>query len=146
MTFPKKILLVDYEPRVTAMVRRALEATGKYIIKEEHNTKLAVNAARFFQPHLILFDVLMSRPEGDAVARELQADPSFKDTPVVFLGVNTTSAEASIASGGILSGYSFLANPVRLDEFVRCVAELLKPAEQKKSKAPQPAVSQPAAA
>ena len=145
MTFLKKILLVDYEPRVTAIVRRALEATGKYIIKEEQNSKLAVNTARFFQPDLILFDVLMSRPGGGAVARELQADPSYKDTPVVFLSVNTASAEPAVMSGGILSGYSFFANPVRVDEFVRYVAELLNPAEKKAKAAHHAALEQEAA-
>ena len=129
MTFLKKILLVDYEPRVTALIRAALEKTGKYIIKEEHNSKLAFNAARFFQPDIILFDVLMTRRDGKDVAEQLQADPSFKDTPVVFVSVNAASEEGVI-SGGILSGYSFLANPVRVDEFVRYVGELLKPAPQ----------------
>ena len=127
MTFLKKILLVDYEPRVTALVRSALEKTGKYIIKEEHNSKFAVNAARWFQPDLILFDVMMTRRDAGAVAQQLQDDPSFKDTPVVFVSVNTSS-EAGVMSGGILSGYSFLANPVHLEEVVRYVSELLTPA------------------
>lgn len=131
MTFLKKILLVEYEPRVTAVVRRALEATGKYIVKEEHNCRLALTAARFFQPDLVLIDVLMSRREGGAVVRELQADPSFRDTVVAFLSVNTSSSEGSVTSAGILSGYSFFANPVRIEEFVRYVAELLAPAADK---------------
>ncbi len=134
MTFLKKILLVDYEPRVTAIVRRALEATGKYIIKEEPNSKLAVNTARFFQPDLILFDVLMSRPGAGLAARELEMDPSFQETPIVFLSVNTAAAEPAVMSGGILSGYSFFASPVRVEEFVRYVAELLNPSENKASK------------
>ena len=126
MTFLKKILLVDYEPRVTALIRSALEKTGRYIIKEEHNSKLALHAARFFQPDLILFDSLMTRQDGSDGAQQLQADPSFKETPVVFVSVNTTPEEGVISSG-ILSGYSFLANPVRIEEVVRYVGELLKP-------------------
>ena len=124
MTFLKKILLVDYEPRMTALVRRALEATGKYLIKEEHDTRCAMKTARFFQPDLILFDIAMNHPQASIVARELQADPSFKNTPVVFLGVNSDTD--SVVSAGILSGYSFLANPIRIEDFVRYVAELFK--------------------
>jgi CheY-like chemotaxis protein len=125
MTFLKKILLVDYEPRVTAVVRQALEETGKYLIKEEQDSRLAFNAARWFQPDLILFDVNLSS-SGSSIARQLQADPEFRDKPVVFLSLNT-SFEGGVASGGILSGYSFTANPIRLEEFVRYVAELLNP-------------------
>lgn len=124
MNFPKKILLVDYEPRAMSLVRQALEATGKYAIKEELDSRHAISAARWFQPNLILFDVAMTKPEGACVARQLQEDPCFRETPVVFLSVNT-SEEGAVISGGILSGYSFTANPVGLDELIRYVAELL---------------------
>ncbi len=129
MTFLKKILLVDYEPRVAAVVRKALEETGKYLIKEEPDSRHAMNAARWFQPNLVLFDISMAKPHAASAARELQEDPSFRATPVVFLSVNT-SADGAVISGGILSGYSFSANPVRIEELVRYVAELLNmPAE-----------------
>ena len=124
MNFLKKILLVDYELRVSALVRQALEETGKYLIKVEPDSRLALNAARWFQPDLILFDVNLTTLNGSSVARQLQVDPEFQDTPVVFLSVNT-SFEGEIVSGGILSGYSFTANPVCVDELVRYVAELL---------------------
>lgn len=129
MHFPKKILLVDYEPRAMTLVRQALECTGKYAIKEELHSRHALNAARWFQPNLILFDVAMTKPDGACVARQLQEDPCFRDTPVVFLSVNT-SDEGAVISGGILSGYSFTANPVGLDELIRYVAELLEMSEE----------------
>jgi len=133
MTFLKKILLVDYEPRVTALVKKALEETGKYSIKEEHDSRLALNAAKWFQPDLILFDVNLTSLHGDSVARQLQADPEFRDTPVVFLSVNT-AFEGGVVSAGILSGYSFVANPIRIEEFLRYVAALFEvPADLVKS-------------
>ncbi len=73
MTFLKKILLVDCEPRVTAVVRKALEATGKYMIKEERDSRHTLNAARWFQPDLILLDAPMSHPDGERVTRQLRA-------------------------------------------------------------------------
>lgn len=129
MTFRKRILMVDYEPRVTALVRTALEQTGKYQLKEEHDSRNAINAARWFQPDLILFDVTMTRRDGVSVVRQLQADPSFCNTPVVFLSVNS-AMDGGVISGGILCGYSFIANPVRIEEIVRYVAELLNPARE----------------
>src|ERR1051326_4852452 len=47
--FQKKILLIDHEPGVTRLIRRALERAGKYLIREEHDDKLALNAARWFR-------------------------------------------------------------------------------------------------
>ena len=126
MTFLKKILLVDYEPSVTAVVRDALERTGRYVIKEERNCRQAMNAARWFQPDLIVFDGATSQADGSAVARELQEDASLKDTPVVFLIANS-ALKGCVTSSGILSGYSFFAGPVPLEQIGKYVAELLNP-------------------
>ena len=45
MTFLKKILLVDHEPKATALVRRALESTGRFLVKVEADVRLAQHAA-----------------------------------------------------------------------------------------------------
>jgi DNA-binding response OmpR family regulator len=127
MTFLKKILLVDSEPSVTAMVRDALESTGRYVIKEERNSRHTINAARWFQPDLIFFDALVAHPSGSEVARELQADASFKDTPVVFVSPDP-SGKGAVVSGGMLGGYSFLTGPVPLEQISRYVSELLSAA------------------
>ena len=128
MTFLKKILLIDNEP-VTGAVRLALEQTGKYLIKEEHDSRLAVNAARWFQPDLILFDVLQDQASATSVARKIREDALTKDTPVMFVSANTPK-KGRVVSGGILSGYTFLAAPVPIEEFVGYVGELLSPASR----------------
>jgi hypothetical protein len=46
MKFLKKILLIDHEPGATCLIRRALKRAGKYLIRQEHDDKLALNAAR----------------------------------------------------------------------------------------------------
>ena len=125
MTFLKRILLVDPEPRATKRVRSALEETGQYLIKEEHDTRCAVSAARWFQPNLILFELLNPGPQADSIAHQLRQDASCKETPLLFFSAN--KGDDRVVSGGILSGYSFFANPVAIEEFVRCVAELLTP-------------------
>ena len=130
MTFLKKILLVDYEPSVAALVRRALEATGAYQVKEEHDSRLAFHS-RWFQPDLILFDLAPARSAAGALAQQLHDDPALRDTPVMFVRVDD-GGSGGVVSGGILSGYSFRANPVRLDELVRSVAELLHPRRARK--------------
>jgi CheY-like chemotaxis protein len=125
MTFLKKILLVDNESRVSGLVRTALEQAGGYVIKEEHDCRLAMNAARWFQPDLILCDASTSHATTP-VAQQLQQDPTLRDTPLVFLNANE-SGDEGVISGGILGGYTFLANRVPLEEFVGYVGELLRP-------------------
>jgi len=126
MKFLKKILLVDHEPKVTALVRCALESTGKYLIKVEQDSRLALHAAPWFMPDLIMLDAARES-EGDSVNRQLKADPSLKDTPFLFLSGHA-SPEKKVMTGGFISGYSFLATAVTLEDLIRCVDEMLKPA------------------
>jgi len=106
--FPKKILLIDREPGVTRLVRRALDRAGKYLIREEHDDRLALHAARWFQPDLILLDA--AGADRQNIQRQIQTDAALRETPV--LSLNSLKPESQMVSGGILSGYSFFAAPV----------------------------------
>lgn len=123
MLFQRRILLIDDEPHLTALVRQALEATGRYLIKEENHSLRALHAARHFQPDLILLDVLMPELDGREVAREMQADPALQDVPIIF--VTSLSPEGKIGTLGFLGGYTFIAKPFDISDLVNCVAEML---------------------
>lgn len=140
MKFLKKILLVDHEPKVTAVLRRALESTGKYLVKVEQDSRLALHAAPWFLPDLIMLDAVKAEAEGNDVNRQLQSDPALKNTPFLFLSGNAAPGK-KVLTGGFISGYSFLATAVSLDDLVRCVDEMLSPAA-----APAPAKVRPKAA
>jgi DNA-binding response OmpR family regulator len=127
MTFLKKILLVDHQPKVTALVRHALEGTGRFLVKVEGDVRLAQHAAPWFRPDLVLLDEARAG-EAEDVNRQLQNEPALKDTPFLYLSGNP-SAEKKVMTGGFISGYSFLAAAVTLDDLIRFVDEMLNPAE-----------------
>ena len=127
MKFLKRILLVDHEPRVTALVRHALESTGKYLVRVEQDSRLALHAVPWFLPDLILLDGTKAKSEGEDVNRQLKFDPTLKDTPLLFLS-GSAAPEKKVVTGGSISGYSFLATAVSLDDLIRCVDEMLNPA------------------
>jgi len=120
MKFLKRILLVDHEPGMTALVRKALESTGRYLVKVEHDTRVALHAVPWFLPDLILLDAA----RGEDVNRQLRSDPALGGTPFLFLSVNGSSCE-KVVTGGFFGGYRFLANAVSLDEILNCVDEML---------------------
>ena len=126
MTFLKKILLVDHEPKVTALVRRALERTGRFLVKVEGDVRLAQHAAPWFRPDLVLLDAAQTS-ESEDMNRQLQSEPALKDTPFLYLCGNPTT-EKKVMTGGFLSGFSFLATAVTPDDLVRFVEEMLSPA------------------
>jgi len=58
-----------------------LERVGKYLIKKEHDDRLALNAARWFQLDLILVDA--DRQARQNLEREIQTDAILRDTPIL---------------------------------------------------------------
>jgi DNA-binding response OmpR family regulator len=126
MTFLKKILLVDHEPKVTALVRRALESTGRFLVKVEADVRLAQHAAPWFRPDIVLLDAPRTS-ESEDMNRQLQSEPALKDTPFLYLSGNPTT-EKKVMTGGFIGGYSFLAAAVTLEDLVRFVEEMLSPA------------------
>ena len=123
MLYPKKILLIDHEPRITRLVRQVLESTGHYLIKEEHDDRFAIRCARWFHPDLIMVDMTMTGHNGEIVAKQLESDSVLKGTPLICL--STFVSEREVLSAGILSGYLFLASPIRIEALLSSVDQLL---------------------
>ncbi len=124
MTFPKRILLIDHAPHLTALVGSALEATGRYLIRQENHCRRALHSALHFQPDLILVDAAPEHLELDEIAQQIHADRALQDVPVVCL--TSLAGNGQIGSVGFLGGYSFVADPFHIDDMVNCIAEILK--------------------
>ena len=120
----KKILVVDDEASLTRMLRRNLEATGKYEVKEENSGTQAYDSAKQFQPDMILLDVMMPDMDGGAVAAQIQDDEHLKHIPIVFLTAIVQKEEAE-DTGSNIGGRTFLAKPVKLDDLITCIENKL---------------------
>jgi DNA-binding response OmpR family regulator len=123
MKFQKKILLIDHEPGISRLVHQALDRAGKYLVREEHNDRAALQTARGFRPDLILLDTMPMSADGQVLERQFASDAVLRHTPVVHL--SSLKPESQMVSGGILSGYSFFAAPVRIEEVLRGVENIL---------------------
>jgi CheY-like chemotaxis protein len=120
----KKILLVDDEPALTRMLRLNLEQTGRYEVREEHRGADALRAAREFRPDLIFLDVMMPDMGGDEIAEQLKQDPELSKIKYAFLTAIVTKRETG-AGATEISGEIFIAKPVKRDELLAAVQELL---------------------
>jgi DNA-binding response OmpR family regulator len=116
----KKILVVDDEVGMTRMLKRNLDATGRYDVRTENSGAVAVAAAREFQPDMILLDVMMPEISGDEVAARLKEDKILCKIPIVFLSAIIKKEETQ-PTGGNIGGMTFLAKPVKLDDLITCI-------------------------
>ena len=119
-----RILVVDDEPNLAGLVHLFLEKTGRFEVLMENRPSLALLAARKFRPHLILLDVNMPGKDGGDVAREIEADPSLRGVPILFVTSLVSPSEAGereIERDGRL----FLAKPAHPKVLIEILDRLL---------------------
>ena len=119
-----RILLVDDEAVLTRMMKRNLEATGRFEVLDINDSHIAVDAARRFRPDVALLDIMMPGVDGNDVAAAFASDPDLADIPIIFLTA-TISKTAVEPSGSKVGNYTFLAKPVTFDDVLACINGLL---------------------
>jgi CheY-like chemotaxis protein len=89
----KKILVVDDEQNMTRMLKRNLEATGRYDVRTENSGAAGVTAAREFQPDLILLDIMMPKMDGYTFLKKMKGDTQLRRIPVIVLTAKAKMSE-----------------------------------------------------
>lgn len=116
----KRILLVDDEAGITRMMRRNLEATGRFEVQDLNNPTLAVETASQFRPDLVLLDVMMPDMDGGAVAAAFAENPQLARIPIIFLTAIVSKKEVE-PTGSMIGNHTFLAKPVKFDDLLACI-------------------------
>ena len=120
----KKILLIDDEVALTRMMKLKLERTGRFEVYTENSGPKAIAAVQKFQPDLIFLDIMMPEMSGDDVAQELRKDEQLALIPIVFLTAIVSKKETD-QLGSVIGGNRFLAKPVKTEELVEVIDELV---------------------
>lgn len=120
----KKILLVDDEASMTRMMKRNLEATGRFEVMDINNPATALEKARQFRPDLVFLDVMMPEMDGGDVAAEFAKDPTLAKIPIIFLTAIVSKKEVK-PTGSRIGEHVFLAKPVTLENLLICIDDHL---------------------
>jgi signal transduction histidine kinase/DNA-binding response OmpR family regulator len=85
-------LVVEDDPQLRTMLRRALEAEGWQVEDAEHGAA-AMDRVRARIPGVILLDLLMPVMDGFQVLAELRKNPAWRSIPVVVLTAKDLTEE-----------------------------------------------------
>jgi two-component system, OmpR family, phosphate regulon response regulator PhoB len=100
----RKLLIVDDEEGVRALVRMTLDSDSYQII-EACEGRQALELAHEHHPDLVLLDVMLPDVSGIEVCRELKADPLMASTSVVMLTAKAQNADLGEAEEAGADGY-----------------------------------------
>lgn len=81
---PAKILIVDDEPDIIAILKLTLETKG-YAVVTAYDGEECLQKVEEELPDLIMLDILMPKAFGDNVAAKIRANPATMHTPIIFI-------------------------------------------------------------
>jgi two-component system OmpR family response regulator len=118
---PAKVLVVDDEASICALLSATLRLTG-FEVRVANGGREALVAAAEYAPDLVVLDVMMPDLNGFEVAQRLRA--SGRPVPVLFLTARD-SVEDRI-SGLTVGADDYVAKPFSLEEVVLRIRAILR--------------------
>ena len=113
-----KILVVEDNPMNMELVTDLLKAKSFEVLQATAVPE-AREILRETKPDLILLDIQLPEFDGLALAKELQADPRYKDIPLVALTAYAMAGdEAKVREAGCCA---YITKPIELETFLASV-------------------------
>lgn len=124
----QKILIVDDEPDIVALLEYNLKKKG-YLIETASNGFEAIETAKKFIPHLIILDVMMPEMDGIETCERIRKIEALEGTTIAFLtALNEDYAEITGFNAG---ADDFINKPIKPHVLLSRVKALLRRSENK---------------
>jgi two-component system cell cycle response regulator DivK len=119
----RTILYVEDNLENRVLIQRILEAEG-YIFLGASSALEGLQLARLHNPDLILVDINMPEVDGLTMTRELKADESFADIPVIAITANVMRGDRERTLNAGCDGY--IQKPIDVDLLPRQIVHFLQ--------------------
>jgi len=117
------ILVVDDTPANLQLLSEIFAGRG-YVIRAALSGKLALQSIHAEPPDLILLDVNMPDINGYEVCKQVKADDSLKDIPIIF--VSGTQDTANIVKAFAVGAVDYISKPFQINEVLARVQTHIK--------------------
>ncbi|MGE5605459.1 MAG: response regulator [Bacteroidota bacterium] len=121
---PRKILIVDDEPKITEVVRSYLE-NSNYQVYEAGNGKEALELFDRVQPSLIILDLMLPDLSGEEICRILRRKSRV---PIIML--TAKAEEENILTGLNIGADDYVTKPFSPKQLIARVEALLRRTSQ----------------
>ncbi len=129
MSEKKRVLLVDDEPDLTALLKKRFVKEG-FQVEVAYNGDEAIEKVHANPPDAIVLDVMMPEKDGYQVCSELKNDEKYEDIPILMLTAvadHVSSTRYSHQDGMNLEADDYVPKgPDSTDEIVSGVKRLLE--------------------
>jgi threonine synthase len=100
----KRVIIIEDEPDAARLLRRILQARGKYQVFEASDGQAGLELMRRERPDLILLDLMMPGLDGFTLLDVVKSEEELRDVPVIVVTAKElTRAERSRLEGQVES-------------------------------------------
>lgn len=140
---PISILIIEDDEIVGRTIERCLRG-GEFQVRLVNSGIKGLRAARRDIPNLVILDVIMPGMDGYEVCREMRADPTLKDVPVLFLTAKTKDEDK--ITGLTAGADDYLGKPFNVDELILRIRAIIRRTSPQHplTRADAPQISDPA--
>lgn len=115
----RTVLIVEDEEDIRFLLRAVLESEG-YRVVEATTGKEAVSSAVELTPQLILMDISLPLLDGLSATRQIKAEETLRDVPIVAVSAYHTARRRAIQAGC----NDLVGKPVDIEELKAVVRRL----------------------
>ncbi len=119
----RKVLLVDDEESMRALVAATFKLDGRYQLLQAGSGVEALSLVQKEKPELILLDVRMPVMDGFEVCRQLKTNPDTRDISVIMLTAMTQDTDKK--RGREVGADDFFTKPFSPKSLLAKVTEVL---------------------
>lgn len=115
------VLVVEDDPDIRLLLRTVLESEG-YGVVEAATGSEAVSVAAETRPRLILMDISLPLLDGLSATRQIKADGTLRDTPVLAVSAYDSARRRAVRAGCA----GLVAKPIDVEELKAVVRRLVE--------------------
>lgn len=118
-----RVLVVDDDKRMVAVMAESLTVLGGYTVQVAHNGIEALQQLEEFHPDCCVIDVKMPGLNGVNLVQAIRGDPATVDIPLII--VSALAQDMDRFTGIAAGADQYLIKPVRPADLVRAVNKSL---------------------
>ena len=119
-----RVLVVEDEQDIAALIKHALERSGDAHVDVVHSGDTALRTVADTAPDLVILDINLPVVSGTEVCRVMRARPDTAKTPIIMLTARTS--EADRVAGLDLGADDYVTKPFSLRELSARVRAVLR--------------------
>ena len=118
----KKILIVDDEEGLLALLRQALEERGYEVVTAANAIDAGIEISDNL-PSLILMDIKMPGIDGFQACGAIKKNPKTKDVPIIV--ISALSDESDINKAKKIGVVDYFVKPIDIEKLIGRVKEII---------------------